>query len=201
LLKNLERNKLKDINKRKSEYVSLLINFFSTKLIKHLDIISENEMVEMNSKYIDFQSTWALDKMVSFGQNSDWNDFLYQKIVNAQDKKKYLVDLQNIIKEGFDQIGKTLKEIYPHPSPDVLVMVDDLYTISTGQLMAITVLVGSKEAVNKKIPEGHKKLDDKTLNVLLKVFLNVKDGGFMGIICDKLTNISIRAKENSLFID
>ena len=203
LTKSIEIKKLKDINKRNASFVSLRVNIFVMKILEYLKVFKEKdtnpETLHEKNKNFTFDYIWQ--ELAQISKEKDIDQILFESTFKENDKKQYIVKLTELLKEEAKSISDALKDVYPHPAPDVISTVDELASQS-GALYAMSLMADVHEEVNKRIPNGSKKMDKETADVLLKfIMLSVKKEGALSIVLSKLSELSSRAKNNDLFIN
>ncbi len=201
LTKDIETRKLKDINKRASDFVSFRINVLVLRILKYLKVLEEEEDVEISlkkNKELNFDYVWEELAQKTNGKN--FNQILYDATFSEINKKEYLTKLSEIIMEGGKSISQALKNVYPHPAPDVINLIDELSSQS-GAINAMSLMADVDEEVNKIIPESSKKMDKKMADILLKVMILDLDTEkeVISVVFSSLSKLSDRAKNNDLF--
>lgn len=191
LLKNIERGKLTVINKRNSENTLMMINLFCTKLFNHLKLGEEQNLSNMDK---------TLEKLLEINKKSNWFGILHKLFLDSADKRTYLKELEKIIQDGASSINKSLKDVYPHPAPELLVLADEIGARS-GHVMVMGVLPGIREKVNALLPAEHEKMTEELEQILTEFFIHQGTEDLFPYIFTRLDVITQRARANTLFID
>lgn len=200
LIKNIEKKKLKKINERSSYFISFSINTLIFKILKHLKIFSDETLKGKTPDKDTSNFDFALDEMLKIKKDNKMEKIFRAEVFKEKDRKKYIDDLSKLIMDGADSIHKGLKEIYPHPAPDVISQIDEVYK-SCGGLTAFSFVAGIREDFNKYTKDKKKHMNKKIAEALLDFSMSNPKATYMSTISEKLLNISNKAKENSLFID
>lgn len=193
LFKRIEYEKLVAINKRNSESVLFAINIFSLNVLKYLRLKTGDGLNEIANGKV-FQNLLETNK------KHDWFNILYKQVLKASSRKNYLKELETIIREGATSINKSLKDVYPHPAPDLVKIVDEIYTLS-GAAMAALVMSEFREEANKKIKDDNNKISPELEITLVKFFIHNSVENLFPDICNKLSIIATRAHKNRLFVE
>lgn len=204
LTKKIETKKLKDINERNSNFVSLRVNIFVFKILEYLKVLNKKDIntkeIFKKNEELTFDYVWQeLEQTLS---TKNINQILSDSTFEEIDKKQYLTNFVDLIKSNSNSLHEALKIIYPHPSPNVVSLVDEIGGQS-GAIYAMSLMANVDTEVNKLIPESSKKMDRETADALLKfaMMLVVDKDRPMSIIISCLKSISEKAKNNDLFID
>jgi len=200
LLKKKEKIKLKEINKEKSLYIHYAVNILLLKILKHLKVFPKDiETKDILNKNADLTFKFAFEKMTEIAEKENIDKIVGEIALKERDRKKYFEDLSEIIFKDITSINNGLKEIYPHPAPDITALTNDVFA-NCGALKAFSAIADVKSQVNKIIPKGQKKMDEITATALLKIMMfNPKQKSF-STIAKNLIVLSKRAEGNSLFI-
>jgi hypothetical protein len=205
LSKIVETKKLKEINKRNSEFFSLRINIFAVKLVDYLKISKTDtfdvDIQSCKNKNLTFEYIW--EDIVMITNKVDVDVILYESALKEDDKKKYLSELSDLVMEESKSLHELLKNIYPHPAPEVVGIVDDLSSQS-GALHAMSIIADVHKDVNKITNNDAAKMDQEASDVLLKVMMlgiGDREKGVIKSILSSLSQLSLRAKANTLFTD
>jgi len=201
LINVINIKKLKEVNEAESEFIAVLINRLTYDILLHLGHIKEAEYKEYLGKTVldhnanDKACEWSIKKVVQFKGN--WNDVIIKQILITKDKKEYLLYLSNLIKKGAGNIIKDLEKIYPHPSSEIIKIMEEIYHLS-GEIYATYILAGMKDEINKEIKDKASKWTDDNTNLIVELSLSHSQ---MNKLFKRLVKLWNLAKMNKLFMN
>ena len=198
LTRKIDENKLKEINATKSEFFHWNLKCFVYHMLVHLEIFKDDDYQKRLQDDPLLSMDWVMEEFKRVGLENDWTSLLYNCVSNKSDKQKYLSDLEKIFNDWTKPLSQNLKEIYPHPAPDVVEMVSNLFA-SSGTLNALSSIAGFAKEANKGVKDKKQQLTDKHTNLLIKIGLLNRKNNFSDT-CSIILELSKRAEENQLFI-
>jgi hypothetical protein len=197
----IEKNKLKNlkkINKSKSEHIKFQLNVFNLDIIEYLGIISESEKREQMNKDKKVNFDWATKKIIDKLTNID--SIYLANMIKSLNRENFINGFINIINKRMKSLRTTLKEIYPHQSPTVIKITEDI-SYNEGGLKAIGYLVKILKETSEKTAK-----DSKPTFSTKQIDLFLSDAYFHSFanpstICNKIIEIYRLSENNNLFAE
>ncbi len=176
LIKRVELNKLKLINRYATIEVLLAVNKLIFNILDYLKcttdkdykVVADALQLSPDADFFASMIPFAIDKFEDINLKNDWNQVLYKNRVISEDKTIPISFLFDIIRNGCRDINLALTKIYPRHSSEVEKLIQRILKLSDWMENDIRI----EESVGYvNLEKGL--LSDDNHNFLNRIFVNL----------------------------
>jgi hypothetical protein len=180
--------KLKQINAENSKWVLFENNRIAFLLLEYLGLAKSEELSK--DKELNFE--FAIERI----KRNGLSEVFFKKFMDAKDRGNFLDGFIDKLKDGTEQINKSLDKIFPHPDPFIKGLLSNMAFLSGG-IQSMKIILDATSKANKKV-KSDQRISPEQINLLIKIAYS--EGRLFKQIFKNLIIISEKAKSNELFV-